>query len=115
MPADRLVACEWAAWANGAAVRELDFHDNFFAAESAHPGDSIASILAVAQQCGAEGSDLVRAIATAYEIQIDLCKAIGLALEQVQRLPDLGRNELRSLSIEVASSRRGDLDRRGIF
>ena len=21
--------CEWAAWANGAAVRELDFHDTF--------------------------------------------------------------------------------------
>ena len=22
--------CEWAAWANGTAVRELDFHDTFF-------------------------------------------------------------------------------------
>ena len=25
--------CEWAAWSNGTAVRELDFHDNFLAAD----------------------------------------------------------------------------------
>ena len=43
MAAGHLVDCEWAAWANGAAVRELDFHDNFFAVESAHPGDTIAA------------------------------------------------------------------------
>ncbi|MDT5218862.1 MAG: 2-methylcitrate dehydratase, partial [Mycobacterium sp.] len=32
---------EWAAWANGVAVRELDFHDTFLAAEYSHPGDNI--------------------------------------------------------------------------
>src|SRR5918992_1086783 len=31
-PATR-VAAEWAAWANGTAVRELDFHDTFLAAD----------------------------------------------------------------------------------
>ena len=40
---------EWAAWANGVAVRELDFHDTFLAAEYSHPGDNIPPILAVAQ------------------------------------------------------------------
>ena len=25
--------CEWAAWTNGTAVRELDFHDTFLAAD----------------------------------------------------------------------------------
>ena len=30
--------CEWAAWANGTAVRELDFHDTFLAADYSHPG-----------------------------------------------------------------------------
>jgi 2-methylcitrate dehydratase len=90
MPVDRLVACEWAAWANGAAVRELDFHDNFFAVESAHPGDTIPPILAVAQQCGASGKDLAAAIATAYEIQIDLCKAIGLAVHGMDHVVHLG-------------------------
>ena len=44
------VDCEWAAWANGTAVRELDYHDTFLAADYSHPGDNIPAILAVAQQ-----------------------------------------------------------------
>src|SRR5215211_6511690 len=48
-PATR-VAAEWAAWANGTAVRELDFHDTFLAADFAHPGDNIPPLLATAQQ-----------------------------------------------------------------
>ncbi|MEO8261973.1 MAG: MmgE/PrpD family protein, partial [Pseudolysinimonas sp.] len=40
---------EWAAYANGVAVRELDYHDTFLAAEYSHPGDNIPPILAVAQ------------------------------------------------------------------
>ena len=40
---------EWAAWANGTAVRELDMHDTFLAADYSHPGDNIPPILAVAQ------------------------------------------------------------------
>ncbi len=78
LPGEPTVDCEWAAWANGTAVRELDFHDTFLAAEYAHPGDNIPPVLAVAQQCGRGGADLVRAIAAAYEIQIDLAKAISL-------------------------------------
>ena len=41
--------CEWAAWTNGTAVRELDFHDTFLAADYSHPGDNIPPLLAVAQ------------------------------------------------------------------
>src|SRR5690606_1004639 len=41
------VSPEWAAWANGVAVRELDYHDTFLAAEYSHPGDNIPPILAV--------------------------------------------------------------------
>ncbi len=40
------VSPEWAAWANGTAVRELDFHDTFLAADYSHPGDNIPPILA---------------------------------------------------------------------
>ncbi|MCC6699273.1 MAG: MmgE/PrpD family protein [Candidatus Hydrogenedentes bacterium] len=73
---------EWAAWANGTAVRELDMHDTFLAADYSHPGDSIPPILAVAQQCGTRrgltGQDLTRGILTAYEVQIDLVKGICL-------------------------------------
>ena len=35
--------CELAAWSNGTAVRELDFHDTFLAADYSHPGDNIPS------------------------------------------------------------------------
>lgn len=70
--------CEWAAWANGTAVRELDFHDTFLAADYSHPGDNIPPILAVAQQLEKSGHDLIRGIATAYELHVNLVKAICL-------------------------------------
>src|SRR5699024_2543331 len=69
---------EWAAWANGVAVRELDFHDTFLAADYSHPGDNIPAILAVAQHTGRSGADLIRGLATGYEIQVDLVRGICL-------------------------------------
>ena len=38
------VSPEWAAWANCVAVRELDFHDTFLAAEYSHPGDNVPAV-----------------------------------------------------------------------
>ena len=70
--------CEWAAWANGTAVRELDFHDTFLAADYSHPGDNIPPILAVAQQMQCNGANLIRGIITGYEVQVNLVKAICL-------------------------------------
>jgi 2-methylcitrate dehydratase len=78
LPVTTTVAAEWAAWANATAVRELDFHDTFLAADYAHPGDSIAPLLAVAQQTGRGGAALARAIAIAYEVHVALVKAISL-------------------------------------
>ncbi len=81
---------EWAAWANGTAVRELDFHDTFLAAEYSHPGDNIPPILAVAQQCGRDGAALLRALATGYEIQVDLVRAISLHRHKIDHVAHLG-------------------------
>jgi 2-methylcitrate dehydratase len=81
---------EWAAWANGVAVRELDYHDTFLAAEYSHPGDNIPPILAVAQHLGASGRDLIRGIATGYEIQIDLVKGISLHAHKIDHVAHLG-------------------------
>jgi 2-methylcitrate dehydratase len=78
MPNDQRFDCEWAAWANGTAVRELDFHDTFLAADYSHPGDNIPPILAVAQQMKKSGKDLLRGIVTGYEVHVDLVKAICL-------------------------------------
>ena len=87
---EHLTSPEWAAWANGVAVRELDYHDTFLAAEYSHPGDNIPPILAVAQHTGADGAALVRGIVTGYEIQIDLVKAISLHEFKIDHVAHLG-------------------------
>ncbi|MEW6582655.1 MAG: MmgE/PrpD family protein [Actinomycetota bacterium] len=88
-PATR-VSPEWAAWANGVAVRELDFHDTFLAADYSHPGDNIPPVLAVAQHCGLSGADLLRGIATGYEIQVDLVRGICLHEHKIDHIAHLG-------------------------
>ncbi len=87
---DARVSPEWAAWANGTAVRELDYHDTFLAAEYSHPGDNIPPILAVAQHVGADGASLLRALATGYEIQVDLVRAISLHAHKIDHVAHLG-------------------------
>ncbi|HYB39434.1 MAG TPA: 2-methylcitrate dehydratase PrpD [Mycobacterium sp.] len=87
---DGTYSAEWAAWANGVAVRELDFHDTFLAAEYSHPGDNIPPLVAVAQQLGVRGADLIRGIATAYEIQIDLARGICLHEHKIDHVAHLG-------------------------
>lgn len=81
---------EWAALANGTAVRELDFHDTFLAAEYSHPGDNIPPILATAQHKGLSGAELVRGIVTGYEIQVDLVKGICLHEHKIDHVAHLG-------------------------
>lgn len=83
-------SAEWAAWANGVAVRELDFHDTFLAADYSHPGDNIPPLVAVAQQLGICGADLIRGLATAYEVQIDLVKGICLHQHKIDHVAHLG-------------------------
>ena len=82
--------CEWAAWTNGTAVRELDFHDTFLAADYSHPGDNIPPLLAVAQQNRKSGMDLLRGIITAYEVQVNLVKGICLHKHKVDHIAHLG-------------------------
>ena len=84
------VSPEWAAWANAVAVRELDYHDTFLAADYAHPGDNIPPILAVAQHSGRTGAELMRGIVTGYEIQVDLVKAICLHAHKIDHVAHLG-------------------------
>ena len=82
--------CEWAAWSNGTAVRELDFHDTFLAADYSHPGDNIPPLIAVAQQNKKGGLDLLRGIITAYEVQVNLVKGICLHKHKVDHIAHLG-------------------------
>jgi len=82
--------CEWAAWANGTAVRELDYHDTFLAADYSHPGDNIPPILAVAQQTNCNGTDLIKGILTGYEVQVNLVKGICLHEHKIDHIAHLG-------------------------
>src|SRR3954447_6937469 len=83
------VSPEWAAWANGVAVRELNMHDTFLAADYSHPGDNIPPILAVAQTKERSGRDLIRGLATGYEIQIDLVRTICLHQWKIDHIAHL--------------------------
>ncbi|MEX3505142.1 2-methylcitrate dehydratase PrpD [Corynebacterium sp. LK2510] len=87
---DGSYSAEWVAFANGTAVRELDFHDTFLAAEYSHPGDNIPPLLAVAQHKGLDGTALIRGIATGYEIQVNLVKGICLHEHKIDHVAHLG-------------------------
>lgn len=88
-PPGTRVSPEWAAWANGTAVRELDFHDTFLAADYSHPGDNIPPLLAVAQHTGRDGADLLRGIVAAYEVHVALVKGICLHEHRVDHVAHL--------------------------
>jgi 2-methylcitrate dehydratase len=129
-PAGATVHAEWAAWANGTAVRELDFHDTFLAADYAHPADSIPPLLAVAQQKDLDGARLLTAIAVAYEVHVSLVKAISLHAHKKDHVAHLAPavaaglgallgletaiiyhavNQAVHLSVSTRQSRKGDI------
>ncbi|MFE9122302.1 MmgE/PrpD family protein [Streptomyces sp. NPDC007172] len=83
------VSPEWAAWANGTAVRELDFHDTYLAADYSHPGDNIPPLLAVAQHTGRTGADLLRGIVAAYEIHVALVRGVCLHEHRIDHVAHL--------------------------
>ena len=89
MPNNITVHAEWAAWANCTAVRELDYHDTFLAADYSHPADSIPAILAVAQQCNRTGKDVLKGIVAAYEVHVALVKAICLHKHKIDHVAHL--------------------------
>ena len=64
-------------------------HDTFLAADYSHPGDNIPPILAVAQTLEKSGKDLIRGLATGYEIQIDLVRAICLHEHKIDHIAHL--------------------------
>ncbi len=90
MPTNQTFDAEWAAWANGTAVRELDMHDTYLAADYSHPADNIPPLLAVAQQSHYNGKALLRGIVTGYELQINLVKGICLHKHKIDHIAHLG-------------------------
>jgi 2-methylcitrate dehydratase len=72
------VSPEVAGFANGVAVRYLDFNDTYLSREPLHPSDAIAPLMAVAELRERPANDLLAAIATAYEVSVTLCDSASL-------------------------------------
>jgi 2-methylcitrate dehydratase len=80
---ERRTTPDLAAFANGAAFRNLDLNDIYVApragSQGAHPSDHIAACLAVAEAEHASAAELITAIVLAYEINCRLVDAVDLA------------------------------------
>ncbi|MFB3915258.1 MAG: MmgE/PrpD family protein [Terriglobales bacterium] len=62
-----------AAFNNAALVRYLDFNDSYLAkGETCHPSDNLGSILAAGEYARASGTELMVALAVAYQVQCRL-------------------------------------------
>ena len=69
---------DWAAFATGCCIRYFDYNDTYLSKEPAHPSDNIAAVLAVGESVGANGGELIMAIALAYEVQCRFCDAASI-------------------------------------
>jgi 2-methylcitrate dehydratase len=69
---------DWTAFSNGCAIRYFDYNDTYLSKEPAHPSDNISAALAVAESVGANGRELITAIALAYEVQCRFCDAASI-------------------------------------
>jgi 2-methylcitrate dehydratase len=69
---------DWAAFATGCCIRYFDYNDTYLSKEPAHPSDNISAALAAAESLGANGRELITAIALAYEVQCRLCDAASI-------------------------------------
>ena len=67
-----------AAFANGTAIRFLDYNDTYLSKEPAHPSDNIAVALAAAETADRGGRGLIEGIVLGYEVQCRLCDAAAL-------------------------------------
>lgn len=67
-----------AAFVNGYLVRYLDYNDTYLSKEALHPSDNLAGLLAVAEDVGASGRDLITALVAAYELTCRLADASSI-------------------------------------
>lgn len=72
------VAFDHAAFANGCAVRYLDFNDTYLSKEALHPSDMIPALVAAAEVVDADGRKLLEGMAVAYEVAARLADAYSV-------------------------------------
>ncbi len=67
-----------AAFANGVAIRYLDFNDGYTSNESGHPSDSIAASLSATEAAGAGGKRFIVSTVLAYEVFCRICDTVDI-------------------------------------
>jgi len=67
---------ELAAFANGVAMRYLDFNDATFGKSAGHPSDIFAAVLAEADALHANGRGVITAAALAYEVFCNFSESV---------------------------------------
>lgn len=67
---------ELAAFANGVAMRYLDFNDATFGKSAGHPSDIFAAVIAAADAARADGRTLITAATLAYEVFCNLSENV---------------------------------------
>jgi len=76
----RRAGVDLATFANCAAIRYLDLNDAYVGRVTGHPSDDIAACLAVAEVEQVRGTELITAIALAYEVNCRLIDAFGISI-----------------------------------
>jgi 2-methylcitrate dehydratase len=71
-------APDLAAFVNGYLIRYLDYNDTYLSREACHPSDNFPALLAVAEDMGAGGRELLTALVCAYEILCCLADASSI-------------------------------------
>ncbi|MFD1926785.1 MmgE/PrpD family protein [Sporosarcina siberiensis] len=75
---DKKVAVDYATFANGTAIRYLDYNDTYLSVEPLHPSDVIAPLFALAEERKISSKKLIAAIAAAYEVGVNFCDSASL-------------------------------------
>lgn len=104
---DERVLPEYAAFANGTAVRHLDFNDAY-PGTGGHPSDMVAAVVAAAEQAASSGAATIAALVVGYEVYHEIRQA-RLALEA-----GLDSVIYTAAGSAVAAARLFGLDREGI-
>lgn len=112
-------SADLAAFANGVAIRYLDFNDGYISLGAGHPSDAISALLATAEVTGRGGRDLITATVLAYEVfcrvmdvfdnravGIDYATVVGLgATVGASRMLGLNAGEIaNAIGLYLASS-----------
>ena len=118
MGSGQQTSLDLASFANGVAIRYLDFNDGYTSNESGHPSDSIAASLSATEAAGGGGRTFILSTVLAYEVFCRLCDTVDIkprfdhvtvggaasALAAAKALGLTPKQTLQALNLNVASN-----------